>query len=232
MKKWLVFFFLTATITSFAQENVIKFGVLGVGYGDFSLIYERKVTPKTSINFTLGYINPNVSVLDWLEVDNASSGMTLRELKSGFHTSFDYRFYVGGKEAPKGFYLGPYLRYINYQCIFSDEINGKDFNVDIRFNTAGLGFQMGYQWIIHDNISIDWYFLGIEADYMWPRAIYSTAESNFDYSSVKGSIQESISEVWYFRNKLVQTTNPGNQTAWITSFIPLFRTGFSIGYAF
>ena len=91
---------------------------------------------------------------------------------------------------------------------------------------------MGYHWIVYENISIDWYFLGIEGAYMWPKAIYTTGESNFDYSTVKGSIQESISSIWYFRNKLVQTTNRNNQTVWIPSFIPLLRTGISVGYAF
>lgn len=232
MKKLILLIIVLTSLSGFAQDNIIKLGVFGASYGDFSLTYERKVTPKSAINFTIGYMNPNLSVLDWFEVDYSSSGMVLRELKSGFHSSFDYRFYLGEKEALNGFYIAPYLRYINYNSLFSDEINGKDFNVDVKFNSAGLGFQMGYQWIVHDNISIDWYFLGIEGAYMWPKAIYTTGESNFDYSTIKGSIQESISSIWYFRNKLVQTTNRDNQTVWIPSFIPLIRTGISIGYAF
>ena len=49
MKKYLFLSLLLFTFSGFAQENVVKMSVTGLSYGDFSLSYERAVTPKSAI---------------------------------------------------------------------------------------------------------------------------------------------------------------------------------------
>jgi hypothetical protein len=233
MKKCLVLFLLFFTFSGFAQENVIKMGVTGVNYGDFSLSYERAVTPKSAINFTIGYLNPNASLFNFLEETDSSSGMTLRELGTGFHTSFDYKFYTGKNEGIKGFYIAPYLRFLNYNSTFSDKIDTTYFDVDLRFSSIGLGFQLGYQWIVFDKVSIDWYFLGVNCAYMFPKVVYTTAnKSSFDYSSIKDDVSEVLDAFSYLQKNLIQESSSKNLTNWLPAFVPGIRTGISIGYAF
>jgi len=233
MKRYLILFLLLFTFSGFAQENVVKVGVMGLSYGDFSLSYERAVTPRSAINFTVGYLNPNVSLLNSFEEKGQSSGMVLRKLGSGMHTSFDYKFYVGDNEGIKGFYIAPYLRFLYYNSTFSDEIDKTYFDVDLRFSSIGLGFQMGYQWIVFDKVTIDWYFLGLNGAYMFPKLVYSTAnKSNFDYSSIKDNVSEVLDGFGYLQKSLVQESSSKNLTNWLPAFVPGIRSGISIGYAF
>ncbi len=233
MKKYLFLSLLLFTFSGFAQENVVKMSVTGLSYGDFSLSYERAVTPKSAINFTVGYINPNVSLLNSFEKTETSSGMVLRKLGSGFHTSFDYKFYLSEGEGIKGFYIAPYLRFLNFNSTFSDEIDKTYFDVDLRFSSIGLGFQMGYQWIVFDKVTIDWYFLGVNGAYMFPKLVYSIANnSGFDYSSIKDDVYDVLNGFGYLQNGLIQESSSKNLTNWLPAFVPGIRSGISIGYAF
>jgi hypothetical protein len=232
MKKLLIIVLLFISSLSFAQKNVVKMGVFGVTYGDFALSYERLVTLKSSLNFTLGYLSPKNSIVGSNYTTSTSGGVGLRELYDGFHTSLDYRFYVGKKEAPKGFYLAPYLRYAGFKFLMNDEIDNVYFDVNSRISTVGLGFQMGYHWIVYDKISIDWYFLGIGVEYVMPKLVYTTDNAYFDYSTIVDNVK-SVFDGWdYFQKRLKTNPSKDNMTAKLPTFFPGIKTGLSIGYAF
>jgi hypothetical protein len=232
MKRLLTIGLIFISFVGFTQENVIKLGISGVAYGDFSLSYERKVATKSAINFTFGYINPNVSLLGSSLPQHSSTKVGLSELYDGFHTSLDYRFYVGKKEAPKGFYLAPYLRYFGYKFLVIDEIDGDYFKVNSHISSIGLGFQMGYHWIVYDKISIDWYFLGLGAEYVMPKAVYTTDSKNFNYSSIVDNVVAVFDGWGYFQKRLKTTTSNNNMTAKLHTLFPGIKAGLSIGYAF
>jgi len=232
MKKWLILFLFLVSATGFAQENVIKLGIFGVGYGDFSLSYERVITPKSAINVTLGYINPNASLIEFNPTLSSNGGVGLKELYSGFHTSVDYKFYVGKKDAPHGFYVAPYLRYFGYKFLMIDEIDHDYFDVNSRISSIGLGFEMGYHWIVFDKISIDWYFLGVGAEFIMPKLIYTTDKTNFNYSSIGDNIREVFDGWDYFQKRLKMSPGSENMTAKLPTFFPGIKTGLTLGYAF
>jgi hypothetical protein len=232
MKRLLLIVFMFISSVGFTQENVIKLGILGVTYGDFALSYERLITPKSALNVTFGYLNPKVSIVgsDYSGTSNDEVG--LRELYDGFHTSVDYKFYVGKKVAPKGFYLAPYLRYAGYKFLMIDEIDKVYFNVNSHISSVGLGFQMGYHWIVYDKISIDWYFLGIGVEYIMPKLVYTTDRTNFNYSSIVDNVV-AVFDGWnYFQKRLKTNPSIDNMTAKLPTFFPGIKTGLTIGYAF
>jgi hypothetical protein len=232
MKRYLIIVFIFITTMAFSQKNVVKLGIFGVGYGDFSLSYERVIAPKSALNLTFGYLNPNTSLINFNPNFESDGGVGLKELYDGFHTSVDYKFYVGKKEAPQGFYIAPYLRYFGYKFLMIDEIDQVYFNVNSRISSVGLGFQMGYHWIVYDKISIDWYFLGIGVEYMMPKLVYTTDEENFNYGSIVDNVK-SVFDGWnYFQKRLKTTVNKDNMTAKLPTFFPGIKTGLSIGFAF
>lgn len=231
MKKYLILLFLSITAIGFAQDNVVKLNVMGVSYGDFSLTYERKIAPQSSLNLTVGLLNPNYSLF----AGSASGDVDevgLCELYKGFHTSLDYRFYVGKHEATKGFYLGPYLRYADYKFMLIDEIDQDYFNVDAKISTIGLGFQMGYHWVVFDKVSIDWYFFGVGIEYAMAKGVYTYEDSDYDYSTITDNVKDVFDGWNYFQKNLKTTVNKENMTAKLSSILPGIKTGITIGYAF
>jgi hypothetical protein len=234
MKRLLIIVFMFITSAGFTQENVIKLGILGIGYGDFSLSYERVIAPKSSLNVTFGYLNPNASLINFNRNFESNGGVGLKELYDGFHTSVDYKFYVGKNEAPKGFYIAPYLRYAGYKFLMIDEIDHDYFDVNTHISTIGIGFQMGYHWIVYEKISIDLYFLGLGVEYIMPKLVYTANTPGFsgDYSSIVDDVKGVFDGWGYFQKRLKTTVNNDNMTAKLPTFFPGIKMGLSVGYAF
>jgi hypothetical protein len=232
MKRLLIIVLLLITSVGFAQKNVIKLGISGVAYGDFSLSYERVIAPKGALNVTFGYMNPNSSLIRYTSFMSGSEDVGLNKLYDGFHTSVDYKFYVGKKDAPKGFYLAPYLRYFNYKFLMIDKIDGDYFDVNSKIQSVGLGFQMGYHWVVYDKISIDWYFLGIGVEYITPKLVYTTDQEDFDYKSIVDNVVAVFDGWGYFQKRLKTNPTSENMTAKLPTFFPGIKTGLTIGYAF
>ena len=77
----------------------------------------------------------------------------------------EYRFYTGSKEAPLGFYLAPFMRYMHmstdqvYQFTPSD---GKLHSAPVQgtFDCFGAGFMIGIQWALGTSVTLDWWIAG------------------------------------------------------------------------
>jgi hypothetical protein len=239
MKKIVLFILLLVSISGFTQQNVVKIGLLGLSYGDYSLSYERALSPKSSINFTAGYMNPNNGVLNLYQDIYVQDGVWIGDWYDGIHSSVDYRFYTGEKgTALKGFYVSPYLRYWNLALLLQDEIEGDFFDVDTKLSSVGIGFQVGYQWLISKKISIDWYFLGIGAQKFTGNASWVlTAESaakytNFDYNTIIDDVNDPFFKVEYVKKNYSYKMSSNAMNVKLPLWLPDIRTGITIGYAF
>jgi len=235
MKRFLIIVFMFVTAAGFSQQNVIKLGLSGMSYGMYSLSYERQITPKSSLNLLLGYWNVNAGLLsnDSLEIGD---GFGISSYKYGFNSEIDYRFYVGGQGGIKGLYIGPYARYWNYSAVLYDEINGVNFDVNSNVSSIGMGFQMGYHWIINNKFSIDWYFVGLGLERMNINIEYIAKVPGYTYTGSQ-DIQDDIKNVFndfdYLYKRIKTESIPNkNATAKLPFFSPGIKTGFSIGYAF
>ncbi|MEZ5014092.1 MAG: hypothetical protein R2794_07360 [Chitinophagales bacterium] len=155
-----------------AMGNIIKYNITPTAFGIYTLQYEMVLNPKQSIAIGLG-IAPNID-LPFKETllniygDNAEAVAAINSTSfTAFNITPEYRFYVGGKTAPEGFYLASYLRYTHmtheqvYQFTSS---SGKVHTplINTTFNGVGAGEMMGVQWLLgaKDNIVLDWWILG------------------------------------------------------------------------
>ena len=118
---------------SFAQKNIIKTNPIGDIFGVYNMAYERQITDSNSI------------VLSFYNFDFTNF--------NGNSISGEYRFYTNEeKTALKGFFVSPSIYYFNVK----EESN----DVNEEYNEFGVFFNLGHQWTLFKNVSLDW-FLGL-----------------------------------------------------------------------
>jgi Protein of unknown function (DUF3575) len=141
MKKTILICFialLAASSTSYAQtdkKNIFKVNVLSPIVRTGSFFYERVITEKSSAQLGFFY-----------------TGFSTGETRiRGFGITPEYRFYLSNsKEAPTGFYVGPYLRYQNIEF----KVDGS-ISESARLTGFGGGLVLGGQWVFSDIIALD-----------------------------------------------------------------------------
>ena len=134
------------------------------GDNNYVLGYERTVGKHQSFSVHLGtfalgqLININTDSIKDLNNDVKSRGISF---------SCDYRFYLAKENkynSPHGVYIGPYFAFNNFNRTFNIEANKPSGSVqldaDFNFRVTTLGFQLGYQFIFWDRVSLDMILLG------------------------------------------------------------------------
>jgi hypothetical protein len=180
-----------------------------------------------------------------------------------FTMAGEYRFYTKGN-APDGFYWAPYLRYTTYNIktsiiyentiseseyhdldpeaqehaqpnTFSDTYTFKghgSFNGGLR--RFGGGVALGYQWLIGDNFTIDWTFLGLGIE-RWTvslEAVNETEGFDPDFEEWGEEIDQEADTFFFLGDKLDVETEPDRVKIKLPMTMPSIYGGFSIGYAF
>ncbi len=134
------------------------------GSNNLVLGYERTVGHHQSFSIHLGtfsmgkLININTdSILD-LNKNVKSKGISM---------SGDYRFYLAKENkynSPHGIYIGPYFAYNSFTRTFNLKAITKsgdmELNADFNFSVATLGFQLGYQFVFWDRVTLDLMLFG------------------------------------------------------------------------
>ena len=167
---------LLATVFSFPSKaqivgaNIIKFNLSSFATNHYMFQYERVLSPKHSIALGFGFSSgapiPFKSKLLDEVGDNSDARTAIESCKFDKITiTPEYRFYVGGKEAPLGFYMAPFMRYMHmstdqvYQFTPSD---GKLHEAPVQgtFDCFGAGFMVGIQWALGKSVTLDWWIAG------------------------------------------------------------------------
>jgi hypothetical protein len=144
MKKFILSLVLigTAYITTEvkAQKNVIKTNILSPAFYSGSISFEH------AFNWAMSY-DVGISYTPATEISNIyTDGRT--EL-SGYSATIGLRKYRK-KNAPDGFYFGPYLRHQNIT------FKASDYTAILTASSAGI--KTGYQFIINEVFSIDIFY--------------------------------------------------------------------------
>jgi len=147
----LIFVFI-AYIPGHTQEerlNVIKINPFSWIVGTTSLFYERGLTPRSSVQLGLSYMN--------------LSGYKVPV--SGFVATAEYRWHVRKKDdkTPRGFYLSPWARYQDFS--FSQPIALNAFNkkpwveakAGLSMSQYAIGFDIGTEVIKKKGFTFDIY---------------------------------------------------------------------------
>ena len=129
-----------ATTESKAQNNVIKTNILSPAF------YSGSVSFEHAFNWAMSY-EVGVSYTPATEISN--SYIDGRQELSGYSATIGLRKYKS-KDAPDGFYFGPYLRHQN--------VTFKENNISAALTVSSAGIKTGYQFIINDVFAIDLFY--------------------------------------------------------------------------
>ncbi len=165
-----------------------KFNVLG---------YERVIKDYQTASIGIGRFSfPKFSL-----IDKDSIKLERNVNDKGFNFSLDYRFYLQKEnrhKAPRGVYIGPFYSY-NY---FSRE-NHWDLNlasatttVDTKtvMNMNSVGFQLGYQFIFWNRVSLDLILVGPAMWFFNVKTDVSTSLSAENEELLFETLNEAIKE--------------------------------------
>lgn len=149
------------------RKNTVKLNLTSpmiFGSNNYVLGYERTIGKHQSFSvhvgtFSLGrLIDINTDSIKGLNKDVKSTGLSL---------SGDYRFYLAKENkynSPHGIYIGPYFAYNRFARNFEFEANTASFsgklNAELGFSITTVGFQLGYQFVIKDRITLDMILFG------------------------------------------------------------------------
>jgi hypothetical protein len=129
----------------------------------FTVGYERILPNNQSFTVSVG----SFSIPKFTEDITDSLGLNTDYKDKGFHFSADYRFYLRKHNKfapPSGLYIGPYYAFNNLKREVDWYLDGTTFNgnvmTDLKLNIHTLGFEMGYQFIFWDRMTVDMIFFG------------------------------------------------------------------------
>jgi len=225
-------------------KNILKINPFKLGLGTINLSYERMITDYGSLNLRLrtSFWPPLGNTLDGTEFGPASWEGRLNNIPSfnSILLDLEYRFYSKKKTGPQGFYAAPYLRYNHYNMRLDGQYTGMlcgtyrneaQSSIKLNPNMAGIGVQLGAQWLIKNRVTIDWSFFGIGVDLLTIKGNLESSDLRSDYPQMQQDANEFLAENRPFRNGSV--TNDGVKLNGKTRvIIPGIKTGFTIGYAF
>jgi hypothetical protein len=134
------------------------------GDGCFMVGYERTIGKHQSISANIGrFTLPRIVDIN----TDSISDITNETNWKGFHGSIDYRFYLSKENkynSPHGVYIGPYSTYNSYgrDFVFSSKTESYtgELNANIKFSAATIGFQLGYQFIFWNRVTLDMILFG------------------------------------------------------------------------
>lgn len=149
------------------KKNILKFNYstyVLFGGDDYIVSYERMIRPNQSLSIGGGYRNfPNL-----LKERENDVFVLEQKKKGGFSLSAEYRFYLlqrNTRLAPDGVYIGPYSSY--YKSGFSnameikvDDVIENSFDLDADIMIYSVGFELGYQFIFKNIVSLDFIVFG------------------------------------------------------------------------
>jgi len=146
------------------KRNVLKWNLTPMMWSvkNVNLSYERVTSSNRSFSVNTGYfVLPSFGSYDSINIERAKK-------KWGFSISGDKRFYFKNRNtrsAPDGLYWGVfgslhYYRFENEFTLVNSEIAEGKLTLDGNFNMLSAGVELGYQFVLKNNLTIDLIFIG------------------------------------------------------------------------
>ena len=227
----------TMSFPDSVKRNIIRWNLtpMMVNITNVTFGYERILSNNRSFSMNAGLLLfPRFLNNDSLEISYVKHGSRL-----GFTTAADYRIYLTKKNlnpAPEGVYIGPYISY--YQYSFDSELRVvdnedviNDIGVDATFKMFSLGFELGYQFLFWDKMTLDLIMVGPSITYYYAH-IDLTGSLGIDedsdiYEYVENQVFEKYPWIEHFAS-----ANAINTGGSFDKFGMGFRYVIQIGYHF
>ncbi|MBL0355577.1 MAG: DUF3575 domain-containing protein [Chitinophagaceae bacterium] len=201
VKTVVAIFFMLSAIAADAQSNshnsdteksnILKLNIPALFFKNFSLQYERKLSPNHSFALGLRYRPAgNIPFKKTVEdiVDDPSIRVDLAKI-GNLGITAEYRFYLGKKGVLSGFYIAPLISYNHYNgdvpVNYYDYVNNVTIDKTATFkgsvNAFTAGFQLGAQWKLSEKIYLDWWIVGPN---------YGISNGHFDFIGQLNDIEQ------------------------------------------
>ena len=175
LQKIILFSFLLGfgtVIVAQNKVNTVKINPLSLGVLTLNVQGERQLNDRFSAQMGAFLGGTSLSIY----ADELPEGIKYRWW--GLTPELRYFISFNRMDVPKGFYVAPFLRFQRVREAFKGEAHDPDTklilagDVDLRRNSIGGGFMLGYQLITARNFVLDLY--------MGPK--YSSANSKIEFS--------------------------------------------------
>jgi hypothetical protein len=214
-------------------KNVLKTSLVPMVLLNFSLIYERVLNEKLSVN-------TGISIMPWrtipfrnyIETDNLTTESLIWGTRFwGISVTPELRFYPFGKKSiPEGFYLGPKFVYKSYKgesdFLFRTHIT----HANGSLSQMGGGMIMGYQWLLGGRFAIDLNFFGLGLNRYMTKV--NIASKTFDEDVVEDMENDMHLDSIYGYGKFETTNNGKSLDIKNILILPATFFNFTVGYAF
>ncbi len=230
------FFLLFSASAQETTPNIsFKFAPLGLIVGSGNLQAEYNFGGKHSLTAKIG-LPVNVRQVFDFEDQDAAFDLKAMSFLAG------YRIYLSKKHF-RGLYLEPFFKYVNHSSEGegSGTLNSNPvrFNFTNEYNAAGIGAQLGAQFLINKHFVIDLFFFGPEINSARNNFKASEQTRTLPWTSAEAreaenDIRNFLDQFPFVRNNTNVMIDQNNRivTATFQGALPGIRTGFSIGYAF
>ncbi len=155
-------------------KNIVKINVTSLAFKTFSLQYERllgrkmsvalgvRMMPSSALPFRNAIVNATKS--EDGEDDEDLTKLFEEAKLGGLAITPEFRYYLG-KEAGRGFYLAPFVRYEHYNLSAPYSfLDASDQLVNVSFKgnmtSYGIGLMIGSQFKLAQRLTLDWWILG------------------------------------------------------------------------
>lgn len=233
------------TVSSYSQEvervpcpplrtYAVKLAPAAIMFGKVSLGGEYVYSERKSLTFYVG--------VPFNKTGNVSFDEDVSKVGSKtFSIMGGYRYYLK-KQNMKGFYIEPFIKYLNHkgEGVLEGTLGPKsvllDYNSD--YNGIGLGAQLGVQFIIGKKLVLDWFLLGPELNSgkinSSFRDITSSDWSEQDAAEIEADIEDVLQDIPLIGKKIEVDVNGSTKTVTgkYKGLLPGIRSGISIGYRF
>lgn len=222
------------------HKNNVKINLFALPLKNFSLQYERGLTPHLSVCMGVRFQpNSNLpfksSVSSMIGDDTTAKDFVNNTKMGSWGITPEVRYYFG-KKPLNGFYVAPFLRVggnnMSWNYAF-DMDNGKTKDVAFRGNMNSVfgGLLLGAQWHVGSSFLIDWWILGPSYG-----SINVKLNANGDFSDLsaqdRADLQESLSSIGYNGHKVESEITNDHITAKVKLPMLGLRTGLCVGYTF
>jgi len=239
-KSLFILFGLFFCFYSHAQLNVARLDLSGLVIGKVQGSYEYSFGEKTSLDVSMYYM-PNQG-LQYLNLINFEIGNDYidnpleKTVYNGVGITPGIKFYTSSeKDAPRGFYIEPYLRYATYGLSSEFRYRNEDLTIanltiDGNSTSIGGGVAMGYQFIISDLIAIDWSIFALGG--ASGNTVVNVQEQDLQ-EDLYTMITEDFEDVEkFYGTYTVEQISDNEVKATAKGFLPCIKMGLSIGIAF
>ncbi|MDX2285426.1 MAG: DUF3575 domain-containing protein [Bacteroidia bacterium] len=232
------------SVSAIAQSNVIKITPLRLLTRQVNVGYERKITDKLSIGLNGGFYIPfsssDSALFGQIDFSNGGDVAVQQSSFGGLTVTPELRVYFSQKGALRGFHLDPFLRYFNYNIgvdgVYQDPTEGNsDISSKFRFSGGGAGLSLGFQGIVADIISIDWFIGGGAGVGGFRLDLSAEGPLEDDIDSYVDDVRAELNaQLPGLGDRLVQESSvaDGYRFRIPAGVVPIFRTGLAVGIAF